>query len=161
MFNRYILLLIIPFAFTSCKREPVFSEVKVNNRYSMSIPDYLQPCTDLHKDASMQYQNVEKDIYAMVIDEKKKTMQNYSLDYDIDTYFNNIFKANGSGVAVMFSKRVGMFWNRFTENWGSAAYGILMKEISDSKVEHNTFTSNTMGIFMDGTSRIFTSQNIF
>ena len=90
MFNRYILLLIIPFAFTSCKHETVFTEVKVNNRYSLSIPDYLQPCTDLHKDASMQYQNVEKEIYAMVIDEKKKTMQNYSLDYDIDTYFNNI-----------------------------------------------------------------------
>lgn len=90
MFNRYILLLIIPFAFSSCKHETVFTEVKVNNRYSMLIPDYLQPCTDLHKDASMQYQNVEKDIYAMVIDEKKKTMQDYSLDYDIDTYFNNI-----------------------------------------------------------------------
>lgn len=90
MFNRYILLLIIPIAFSSCKHETVFTEVKVNNRYSMSIPDYLQPCTDLHKDASMQYQNIEKDIYAMVIDEKKKTMQDYSLDYDIDTYFNNI-----------------------------------------------------------------------
>jgi len=90
MANRLILLFIIPFAFASCKHETVFTEVKVNNRYSMNIPDYLQPCTDLHKDASMQYQNVEKDVYAMVIDEKKKTMQNYSLDYDIDTYFNNI-----------------------------------------------------------------------
>lgn len=56
----------------------------------MNIPDYLQPCTDLHKDASLQYQNIEKDVYAMVIDEKKKTMQDYSLDYDLDTYFNNI-----------------------------------------------------------------------
>ncbi|CAN5427320.1 hypothetical protein BH10BAC1_BH10BAC1_09190 [soil metagenome] len=90
MINRYILIVIVAFAFSGCKHEAVFTEVKVNNRYSLSIPDYLQPCTDLHKDASMQYQNIEKDIYAMVIDEKKKTMQNYSLDYDIDTYFNNI-----------------------------------------------------------------------
>ncbi|MCX6294557.1 MAG: hypothetical protein NTX97_00595 [Bacteroidetes bacterium] len=90
MINRYIFLFIIPFAFVSCKRETVFTEVKVNNRYSMLVPDYLQPCTDLHKDASLQYQNIEKDVYAMVIDEKKKTMQDYSLDYDIDTYFNNI-----------------------------------------------------------------------
>ncbi len=90
MFNRFIFIFLICFAFASCKHETVFTEVKVNNRYSMSIPDYLQTCTDLHKDASMQYQNVEKDIYAMVIDEKKKTMQDYSLDYDIDTYFNNI-----------------------------------------------------------------------
>lgn len=109
MFNRYILLLILPLAFTSCKHETVFSEVKVNNRYSMSIPDYLQPCTDLHKDASMQYQNVEKDIYAMVIDEQKKTMQNYSLDYDIDTYFKNIssqgFSENIKGAKVSIPTR--------------------------------------------------------
>ena len=78
----------------------------------MSVPDYLQPCTDLHKDASMQYQNVEKDIYALVIDEKKKTMQNYSLDYDIDTYFNNIssqgFSENikGAKVSVPFRQEI-------------------------------------------------------
>jgi len=78
-----------------------------------------------------------------------------------DTYYKNTFKANGSGVAVMFSKRVNMFYNRFEENWGSAAYGILMKEISDGKVEHNTFIRNTVGIFMEGTSRIHTSNNVF
>ncbi|MEJ7830287.1 MAG: nitrous oxide reductase family maturation protein NosD [Segetibacter sp.] len=78
-----------------------------------------------------------------------------------DTYFRNTFRANGSGVAVMFSKRVSMLWNRFEENWGSAAYGILMKEISEGKVEHNTFIRNTVGIFMDGTTRIYTSQNVF
>ena len=91
MFKRYfILLFIIPFTFSACKRETVFTEVKVNNSYSISIPDYLQPCTDLHKDASLQYQNTEKEVYAIVIDEKKITIQNYNLDYDIDTYFKNI-----------------------------------------------------------------------
>lgn len=90
MLYRYSLILFIPFAFASCKHETAFTEVKVNNSYSLSVADYLQPCSDLHKDASLQYQNVEKDVYAMVIDEKKKTMQDYSLDYDLDTYFNNI-----------------------------------------------------------------------
>jgi hypothetical protein len=87
---RFIFILIALFTFNSCKHETVFTEVKVNNRYSLSVPDYMQPCTDLHKDASLQYQNIDKDIYTLVIDEKKKTMQDYSLDYDIDTYFNNI-----------------------------------------------------------------------
>lgn len=90
MFNRALLLFTASVALVSCKHETVFTEVKVNNRYSIDVPDYLQPCTDLHKDASMQYQNIEKDIYAMVIDEKKKTMQDYSLDYDLRTYFDNI-----------------------------------------------------------------------
>jgi nitrous oxidase accessory protein len=78
-----------------------------------------------------------------------------------DTYLNNTFRANGAGVAVMFSKKVTMRSNHFEENWGSAAYGILMKEISDGVVESNTFLRNTMGIYMEGTSRINVSKNIF
>ncbi|HEX8516705.1 MAG TPA: hypothetical protein VF868_10935 [Bacteroidia bacterium] len=76
--------------FTACKQETAFKEVKVNNRYAISIPEYLQPCVDLHADASFQYQNTDKDIYAFVIDERKKTMVSYDLEYDIDLYFKNI-----------------------------------------------------------------------
>jgi hypothetical protein len=92
MFRKFLFSIFILSAFASCNNETVFKEVKVNNRYSISIPDYLQPCTDLHKDASFQYQNTDKDIYAIVIDERKKTMENYDLDYDIDLYFNSIAK---------------------------------------------------------------------
>lgn len=78
-----------------------------------------------------------------------------------DTYIHNTFRANGAGVAVMFSKGVIMRYNRFEESWGSGAYGILLKEISDGVVEHNTFLRNTVGIYMEGTSRIFVSKNTF
>ena len=90
MFKRFLFLICITFALASCQHETVFTEVKVNDRYAILIPDYLQPCADLHKDASLQYQNVEKDIYAIVIDEKKITMQGYDLDYDLDLYFKSI-----------------------------------------------------------------------
>jgi len=49
-------------------------------------------------------------------------------------YTNNVFRKNGSGVAVMFTKRVQMVGNRFEDNWGPAAYGLLLKEISDSRL---------------------------
>jgi nitrous oxidase accessory protein len=49
-----------------------------------------------------------------------------------DTYAVNTFENNGAGVAVMFSNKVKMFNNYFKENWGDAAFGILLKEISDS-----------------------------
>ena len=78
-----------------------------------------------------------------------------------NAYINNIFRKNGSGVAVMFTKGVTMIGNRFEENWGSASYGILMKEISDSRVEHNHFIRNTMGIYMEGTNRIQVRNNEF
>jgi nitrous oxidase accessory protein len=78
-----------------------------------------------------------------------------------DAYIANIFKQNGSGVAVMFSHGVRMFHNFFEDNWGDAAYGLLLKEISDSHIDGNHFTRNTSGIYMEGTSRIKVEKNIF
>lgn len=78
-----------------------------------------------------------------------------------DAYITNIFKNNGAGVAVMFSHHVKMFHNFFEENWGDAAYGLLLKEIADSYIDNNRFTKNTTGIHMEGTSRISMQKNVF
>jgi nitrous oxidase accessory protein len=76
-------------------------------------------------------------------------------------YYNNTFRDNGAGVAVMYSNHVTMYRNRFAENWGSAAYGILMKDITDSDVRHNRFERNTAAIFMEGSNRIQMHENEF
>jgi nitrous oxidase accessory protein len=78
-----------------------------------------------------------------------------------DSYFCNIFHQNGSGVAVMFSHGVTMSHNFFEENWGDAAYGLLLKEIADGRITGNYFTKNTSGIYMEGTSRIQVEGNTF
>lgn len=78
-----------------------------------------------------------------------------------DAYITNLFKNNGAGVAVMFTKNVKMFNNTFVENWGDAAYGMLLKEISDSYIFNNRFVGNTSGIYMEGTNRITVEKNIF
>ncbi|MBP9790797.1 MAG: right-handed parallel beta-helix repeat-containing protein, partial [Bacteroidia bacterium] len=46
-------------------------------------------------------------------------------------------------------------------NWGDAAYGLLLKDISDSYIEGNIFVKNTSGIHMEGASRIQLGKNIF
>lgn len=78
-----------------------------------------------------------------------------------DAYIANVFKNNGAGVAVMFTHKVKMFGNTFIENWGDAAYGLMLKEISDSYIIGNRFSRNTSGIYMEGTSRIQVEKNIF
>ncbi len=78
-----------------------------------------------------------------------------------DEYQHNTFSGNGAGVAVMFSNHVGMSYNTFSRNWGPSSYGILLKEISDSRLLKNVFTENTMGIYLEGTSRIHASHNRF
>ncbi|MGN6215061.1 nitrous oxide reductase family maturation protein NosD [Parafilimonas sp.] len=78
-----------------------------------------------------------------------------------DAYISNIFKQNGSGVAVMFSHGVKMTGNSFVKNWGDGAYGLLLKEITDSYIYHNRFISNTVGIHAEGTTRIKVEKNVF
>ncbi len=78
-----------------------------------------------------------------------------------DVYIANNFRSNGAGVAVMFSHGVKMYSNVFEENWGDAAYGLLLKEISDSYIDGNTFIKNTSGIYMEGASRIHMQKNLF
>jgi len=78
-----------------------------------------------------------------------------------DAYITNVFQKNGAGVAVMYSHGVRMFHNFFEQNWGDAAYGLLLKEISDSHIDGNHFTRNTSGIYMEGTSRIKVEKNTF
>jgi nitrous oxidase accessory protein len=76
-------------------------------------------------------------------------------------YSNNVFRTNGSGVAVMYTKNVTMIGNRFERNWGGAAYGLLLKEISDSRLERNVFERNTTGLLADGANRLRADRNEF
>jgi nitrous oxidase accessory protein len=76
-------------------------------------------------------------------------------------YRTNLFRANGSGVAVMYSKDVEMTGNRFEESWGSAAYGLLLKEMRDSRVIGNRFARNTTGLVAEGADRLEARDNDF
>ncbi|MFK7780984.1 MAG: nitrous oxide reductase family maturation protein NosD [Psychroserpens sp.] len=78
-----------------------------------------------------------------------------------DTYQDNTFENNGAGVAVMFSKKIKMYNNTFKENWGTASYGMLLKEINDSEIIGNTFEENTIGINIEGSNRIIYKNNNF
>ncbi|MCB0657317.1 MAG: nitrous oxide reductase family maturation protein NosD [Saprospiraceae bacterium] len=77
-----------------------------------------------------------------------------------DDYMQNRFELNGAGVAVMFSRRIVMRNNQFIENWGSASYGLLLKEIYDGWIYLNRFDQNTIGVYSEGSNRILFEENI-
>lgn len=78
-----------------------------------------------------------------------------------DEYHNNTFTNNGSGVAVMFSKFIKMTQNKFLKNWGTASYGLLLKEIYDAEIINNAFEENTTAINIEGSTRINYKENNF
>ena len=76
-------------------------------------------------------------------------------------YVDNTFRRNGSGVAVMYTKRVTMIGNRFEDNWGSASYGLLLKEILEPELRANRFARNSVGLLIDGVTRLNADGNQF
>jgi nitrous oxidase accessory protein len=77
------------------------------------------------------------------------------------SYTENTFSANRAGVAVMYSHGVAMERNRFEHSWGSGSYGLLLKEITDSHLLRNSFLSNTVGLYAEGTNRLEVTGNAF
>ena len=76
-------------------------------------------------------------------------------------YRHNRFERNGAGVAVMYSRNVEMTSNHFAYNWGSASYGLLLKDMTDGRITGNTFDHNTSAIAMHGSNRMTIERNDF
>lgn len=95
--------------------------------------------------------------------ESRKNLR-YGLHFmfsDNNVYYRNVFAENGAGVAVMYSKDITMTENQFSENWGAARYGLLLKDITDSEIKGNKFDKNTIGIFAEGSNRLNIVGNDF
>ncbi|SFG46889.1 nitrous oxide reductase family maturation protein NosD [Pontibacter chinhatensis] len=100
--------------------------------------------------------------------EVKDNLSEHNLRYglhfmfsDRNTYTHNTFRKNGAGVAVMYTRDIRMEYNTFEDNWGAAAYGLLLKDISNSVIHNNTFRRNTTGIYMESSSRLDLQRNDF
>jgi nitrous oxidase accessory protein len=76
-------------------------------------------------------------------------------------YRDNRFVGNGAGVAVMYTREVAMERNHFDANRGPTAYGLLLKDISESRLLDNRFTANTVGLLIEGGGHLTVSRNRF
>ena len=76
-------------------------------------------------------------------------------------YRDNRFARNGAGVAVMYTHDVAMERNEFDANRGPTAYGLLLKDISESRLADNRFTENTVGLLIEGGGRLNVESNRF
>ena len=74
---------------------------------------------------------------------------------------NNVFESNGAGIALMFSKFMDVENNVIRKNWGTAAYGLLLKEVNVATLRNNQFIENTVGITVEGSNRLEYSNNDF
>lgn len=80
---------------------------------------------------------------------------------DSSHYTRNTFRRNAAGTAVMYSRTVEMRENKFLDATGTAAYGLLLKDISDAYLVDNTIRGNSTGLFVEGSSRMAITGNVF
>jgi nitrous oxidase accessory protein len=150
--------------------------IKNNNVYGITLSEqttgngiHLWKCSNALIESNYLTGNRDGIYFEFVTDSriiKNKSENNlrYGLHFmfsNDDVYSFNSFNGNGAGVAVMFSKNVTMNNNYFGNNWGPSSYGILLKEITDGKISHNSFVTNTIGIYMEGTNRLEIAFNLF
>ena len=76
-------------------------------------------------------------------------------------YEDNVFRSNRAGVAVMYTNEVEMVGNSFAHNRGSATFGLLLKDIRDSRIERNRFEWNSVAMVADGSDRLTVTDNEF
>jgi nitrous oxidase accessory protein len=95
-----------------------------------------------------------------LVEKNKRYGLHFMFSHD-NSYLRNTFRQNGAGVAVMYTRNVLMQDNIFEQNEGESSYGILLKDITDSKVTGNIFRKNSIGIYMEGSSRTIFEKNSF
>ena len=76
-------------------------------------------------------------------------------------YRSNRFIENGAGVAVMYTHNVAMEGNEFATNRGPTAYGLLLKDIGESRLAGNRFLDNTVGLLIEGGGHLTVENNRF
>jgi len=113
-----------------------------------------------HRDG-IYFEFVTKSSIRKNISQKNKRYGLHFMFSHDDSYEDNVFRNNGAGVSVMYTRHVKMLRNTFEDNWGTSAYGLLLKDIGDSEVLNNKFIGNTSGIYMEGTSRTKFERNVF
>ena len=57
--------------------------INVNDEYVLSVPEYMTEMKSLHEDASLQYANVYKETYMVIIDEGKEEFINTFKELEI------------------------------------------------------------------------------
>jgi nitrous oxidase accessory protein len=80
----------------------------------------------------------------------------YGLHYmysDDNVFVGNTFSENAAGAALMFSKRLEVRGNRFVNNRGFRAYGLIFQSMDDCRLESNVIEHNAVGLSFNQCNR--------
>lgn len=74
--KKLIALGFLSLLYISCNSKTEYQTVKVKNKYSLEIPEFMSEAQTLNPEASLQYQNALREFYVIVLDEPKTQFPN-------------------------------------------------------------------------------------
>lgn len=105
--RKILLLIALAFYAISCQNSNTFETINVKD-YSVDIPTNLSKTENLNKEASLQYQNLLKELYIIVIDESKKQVEKAIKDNGLDQMYSNDFKGYVELMSTNFNNLIGV-----------------------------------------------------
>jgi hypothetical protein len=95
-------------------------------QYSMELPKSFVPAhfNDTLPEMSLQYENADRGLHVLVIDESKAKIISFGLDYDLDTYMK---------IATRAQDKDGVYVNKPLTINGNKALQTEIKEITNGK----------------------------
>lgn len=117
--RKYWMFSAFAMVFLSCSSEETLQEVKVDNRYTISIPSFLNKASDLNEDASLQYMNESKEYYVIVIDEDKEEFHE---------------AINTESLSDQYSQNLDGYANLLIDNFGYSAKIKSKTKISETTI---------------------------
>lgn len=82
-------IFLLLFMFVSCQDRDKVQVVTIGDKYSLTIPAFLQEVTNLNEDASLQYQHALKEFYVVVIDEPKSELLKALEENGLNAVYSN------------------------------------------------------------------------
>ncbi len=76
---QFFAFLMVAFAINSCNYDNTWKEIKVAQDFTISVPGFFKEDKQLRKDASFQYANRYRNVYAIVIEHDKSGQSLYPL----------------------------------------------------------------------------------
>ncbi|WP_339834861.1 hypothetical protein [uncultured Flavobacterium sp.] len=77
--------------FQSCQDDSKIETITIKNQYSLDVYTNMSKTNELNDEASLQYQNIFKEIYVVVIDESAEQFNTSIVDNDlVDLYKPNL-----------------------------------------------------------------------
>lgn len=102
--NKFLVIGVILSFFMSCQSEKKYETKTVSaSGFSIKIPVFLKKTDILHEEASLQYQNLIREYYIVVIEEP---IDEFKAMVDIEPYFKENFSPDLDGYSKLIMKSI-------------------------------------------------------